>query len=81
MTTTLDAVLRAVIDGPVQVKDITPPRPNEVHCRVSASDVKDLGDLACRTLGAELIFMAADDRRRECGAAQAISQREGGAPA
>ena len=68
MTTTLDAVLRAVTDGPVQVRDITAPRPNEVHCRVAAPDVKDLGDLACRTLGAELILMAADDRRREAGA-------------
>ncbi len=68
MTPTLDAVLRAVTDGPVQMRDVTAPRPNEVHCRVSPSDVKDLGDLACRTLGAELIFMAADDRRREAGA-------------
>ncbi|HEX9770711.1 MAG TPA: NADH-quinone oxidoreductase subunit C [Kiloniellales bacterium] len=68
MTTTLDAVLRVVADGPVQVRDVTAPRPNEVHCRVAAPDVKDLGDIACRTLGAELIFMAADDRRREAGA-------------
>src|ERR1700694_4457320 len=68
MTTTLDAVLRAVTDGPVQVRDVTTPRPNEVHCRVPASDVKDLGEIACRNLGAELIFMAADDRRREAGA-------------
>jgi len=68
MTTTLEAVLRAVTDGPVQVRDVTAPRPNEVHCRVSAPDVKDLGDIACRNLGAELIFMAADDRRREAGA-------------
>jgi Ni,Fe-hydrogenase III large subunit/Ni,Fe-hydrogenase III component G len=66
--TTFDAVLRAVIDGPVQARDITAPRPNELHCRIPASDVKDLGDLACRTLGAELIFMAADDRRREAAA-------------
>jgi Ni,Fe-hydrogenase III large subunit/Ni,Fe-hydrogenase III component G len=68
MTPTLDAVLSAVTDGPVQVRDVTAPRPNEVHCRVLPSDVKDLGDIACRTLGAELIFMAADDRRREAGA-------------
>jgi Ni,Fe-hydrogenase III large subunit/Ni,Fe-hydrogenase III component G len=39
-----------------------------VHCRVSAADVKYLGDIACRTLGAELIFIAADDRRREARA-------------
>jgi Ni,Fe-hydrogenase III large subunit/Ni,Fe-hydrogenase III component G len=66
--TTLDAVLRAVTDGPVQVTEITALRPNEVHCRVPASDVKAFGDLAGRTLGAELIVMAADDRRREAGA-------------
>ncbi len=68
MTRTLDTVLRAVTEGPVQVRDVTAPRPNEVHCRVSAPDVKNLGDLACRTLSAELIVMAADDRRREAGA-------------
>jgi Ni,Fe-hydrogenase III large subunit/Ni,Fe-hydrogenase III component G len=68
VTRTLDTVLRAVAEGPVQVRDVTAPRPNEVHCRVSAPDVKGLGDLACRTLGAELIVMAADDRRREAGA-------------
>jgi Ni,Fe-hydrogenase III large subunit/Ni,Fe-hydrogenase III component G len=68
VTQTLDAVLSAVTEGPVQVRDVTAPRPNEVHCRVSAPDVKDLGDIACHTLGAELIFMAADDRRREAGA-------------
>jgi Ni,Fe-hydrogenase III large subunit/Ni,Fe-hydrogenase III component G len=68
VTTTLDAVLRAVSEGPVPVIDVTAPRPNELHCRVSAPDVKDLTDLALRNLGAELIFMAADDRRREAGA-------------
>ena len=46
----------------------TAPRPNELHCRVSAPEVIDLGDIASRNLGAELIFMAADDRRREAGA-------------
>jgi len=68
VTRTLDPVLAAVAEGPVPVTDVTAPRPNEVHCRVSAADVKYLGDVACRTLGAELIFMAADDRRREAGA-------------
>jgi Ni,Fe-hydrogenase III large subunit/Ni,Fe-hydrogenase III component G len=50
------------------VGNVTAPRGNEVHCRVSAADLKDLGEIACRTLGAELIVMAADDRRHEAGA-------------
>jgi Ni,Fe-hydrogenase III large subunit/Ni,Fe-hydrogenase III component G len=68
VATTLDAVLRALNDGPMPVRDMTTPRQNEVQCRISPSDVKDLGDIACRTLGAELIFMAADDRQREARA-------------
>jgi Ni,Fe-hydrogenase III large subunit/Ni,Fe-hydrogenase III component G len=61
--TTLDPILQAITESTLQVRDVSTPRPNEVHCRVSASDVKDLGDLVCRSLGAELIVMAADDRR------------------
>src|SRR5712692_11911861 len=66
--TSLEPVLRAITESAVQVSDVSAPRPNEVHCCVSAADVKALGDIACRSLGAELIFMAADDRRRETGA-------------
>jgi Ni,Fe-hydrogenase III large subunit/Ni,Fe-hydrogenase III component G len=68
MTMTLDAVRRLITDGPVPARAVTVPRPNEVHCRVSALHVKDFGEVARRTLGAELIFMAADDRRRKAGA-------------
>ena len=35
---------------------------------VPVHDVEDLGNLVCGTLGAELIFMGAEDRRREAGA-------------
>ena len=66
--TSLDSVLRALADSSVQVRDVSAPRTNEVHCRVSVSAIKDLGDLVCRSLSAELIFMAADDRRRESNA-------------
>ena len=68
MKRTLDAVLSAVTQSAVPVSDVTTPRPNEVHCRVLAQDLLYLGDIACRTLGAELIFMAADDRRQEADA-------------
>ena len=66
--TSLDPVLRALMESSVPVSDVNAPRPNEVHCDVSVSGVKALSDLTCRTLGAELIVMAADDRRREAGA-------------
>ncbi|MBI3490770.1 MAG: NADH-quinone oxidoreductase subunit C [Acidobacteria bacterium] len=68
MTTTIDAVRRAVAGRPLLVTSVTTPRANELHCRVSPPNVKDVGDLACRVLGADLILMAADDRRRESGA-------------
>jgi Ni,Fe-hydrogenase III large subunit/Ni,Fe-hydrogenase III component G len=66
--TTLDPILRALADGAVQVGDVTVPRPNEVHCSIPAHGVKDLGNLVCGTLEAELIFMGAEDRRREADA-------------
>jgi Ni,Fe-hydrogenase III large subunit/Ni,Fe-hydrogenase III component G len=68
MTMMLDTIRQLLADGPLPVQDITAPRPNEVHCRVSALDVNAFDAIACRTLGAELIAMAADDRRREAGA-------------
>jgi Ni,Fe-hydrogenase III large subunit/Ni,Fe-hydrogenase III component G len=68
MTMSVDAVRRLITDGPVPARAVTVPRPNEVHCRVSALNIKEFGEVARRTLGAELIFMAADDRRREAGA-------------
>lgn len=66
--TDLDPVLRALAEGSVQARDVSVPRANEVHCRILPHEVTDLGDIACRDLGAELIFVAADDRRREAGA-------------
>lgn len=66
--TNLDPILRALSAFPVELHELATPRPHEVHCRVAASDVRDVGDLACRDLGADLILMAADDRQREAGA-------------
>jgi Ni,Fe-hydrogenase III large subunit/Ni,Fe-hydrogenase III component G len=66
--TRLDPVLRALADSPVDVGAVTTRRANELHCRVSAADVKDVGAIVCRDLGGELILMAADDRRRAAGA-------------
>jgi Ni,Fe-hydrogenase III large subunit/Ni,Fe-hydrogenase III component G len=63
--TNLDSVVAAVRAGAIEATDITTYRTNEVHCLVSASDVARLFDLALRGLGADLILMAADDRRRQ----------------
>lgn len=66
--TGLDPVVRALTNGAVNVTDVSTPRANEVHCHVSSRDVRDLADIAFRRLGAELILMAADDRRSVSGA-------------
>ena len=68
MTPTIDAVLRALRDSQVPVREVAVSRSNEVRCRVSPSDIQGFGDLACRALGAELILMAGEDRRREADA-------------
>jgi len=65
--TNLDHILRALTNGAVDLSEITTPRANEVHCHVSSRDVIDLADVAFRGLGADLIMMAADDRRRASG--------------
>jgi Ni,Fe-hydrogenase III large subunit/Ni,Fe-hydrogenase III component G len=67
-TTGLDLAVRALAESPVDVRDVTTPRANEAHCRISPADVKGLGDIVCRDLGAELILMAGDDLRTEASA-------------
>jgi Ni,Fe-hydrogenase III large subunit/Ni,Fe-hydrogenase III component G len=64
----VESVVRAVAVSSAEVSDLVAVRSNEVHCTVAARRVKDLGDVACRDLGAELVLMLADDRRREAGA-------------
>ena len=63
-----DAVLRAIADTGTQVDDVSIPRPNELQIRVEPADVRRVSEAACRVLGTDLVFMAADDRRREFGA-------------
>lgn len=66
--TNLDSVLRALATRAFEARDVTTSRANEVHCHVGSQDVARLADLALRELGAQLILMAADDRRRESDA-------------
>jgi len=61
--TTLDFVLHALATGGVDPSDVSKPRPNELHCRVPSNQLKGLYQVASRVLGADLILMAADDRR------------------
>ncbi len=63
----IDRVQQALADRAGDVRDVSRRRGNEVHCLVSSAALKDIGTLACRDLGAELIMMAAEDRRRETG--------------
>ena len=63
-----ESVLRALTAGHVEVTGVSTPRPNELHCRVASSQIVHLCDILARGLGAELILMAADDRRSAAGA-------------
>jgi Ni,Fe-hydrogenase III large subunit/Ni,Fe-hydrogenase III component G len=63
--TNLEPVLRALNAGIADAANIATRRTNEVHCFVRPGDVARLFDLALRGLGAELILIAADDRRRQ----------------
>ncbi len=59
--TTIDPVRHAVTEaGGTRV---SVPRPNEVHCEVAAGGIGRLAEPAIARLGAELILMAAEDRR------------------
>lgn len=66
--TRLDPVLHALTNRAVGVTDVTTPRANEAHCLVSSRDITGLAGAALRELGADLILMAADDRRSVSGA-------------
>ncbi|MGE5246223.1 MAG: NADH-quinone oxidoreductase subunit C [Betaproteobacteria bacterium] len=63
-----DSVLGALTGGLVEVIEVATPRANEAHVRVEPRAVPGLAEIALRQLGAELILIAADDRRREAGA-------------
>jgi Ni,Fe-hydrogenase III large subunit/Ni,Fe-hydrogenase III component G len=65
---TLDPVLSALMSGGVEASDISTPRPNELHCVLPADQLSALYQAACGALGADLVLMAADDRRSVAGA-------------
>ena len=52
---------------PSRVTDVRAVRDNELHCSVRASAVPALAKLLRADFGAELIFMAAADRRADRG--------------
>ena len=60
--TRYEQVIRTV-SGVTGVSRTGTPRSNEVHCLVLASGITELARTAFRTLGADLVLMAADDRR------------------
>jgi Ni,Fe-hydrogenase III large subunit/Ni,Fe-hydrogenase III component G len=66
--TALDTVLRALANASIDVSDVRTPRANEVHVHISSRDLTGLAGVALRQLGAELILMAADDRRIDADA-------------
>jgi Ni,Fe-hydrogenase III large subunit/Ni,Fe-hydrogenase III component G len=66
--TALDTVLRTLANASIDVTDVTTPRAAELHVQVSSRDVMGFAATALRELGAELLLMAADDRRSTTGA-------------
>ena len=65
---TSESTARALLESSIAVSDLAAPRGNEVHCRVRPDAIVPLADFVCGELGAELILMAAEDRRRSSGA-------------
>jgi Ni,Fe-hydrogenase III large subunit/Ni,Fe-hydrogenase III component G len=64
----LSSIVAALNRASISVDEISTPRAREIHCRVAANDVRELADLLCGELAAEIILILADDRRREAGA-------------
>lgn len=62
--TRFDPVLRALTSKVGDITGVTAPRANEMHCLVSSRDIPKFAGVAIGELGADLILMAADDRRR-----------------
>ena len=65
---TFESVIAALTDAGMPVSDVSVRRPNELHCAVNAGDVLRLAELIRARFGAELVLMAAEDRRRASGA-------------
>jgi Ni,Fe-hydrogenase III large subunit/Ni,Fe-hydrogenase III component G len=66
--TDFDSILRALHGSGVDPTTVTTPRSNELHCHVAVRDIAALSDRILRELGAGLILMAGDDRRRQASA-------------
>jgi Ni,Fe-hydrogenase III large subunit/Ni,Fe-hydrogenase III component G len=64
----LDALVSAIADAGVPVTGCAIIRQNELHCLVDADHVMPLSELVCGRFGAQLILMAAEDRRSQTGA-------------
>jgi Ni,Fe-hydrogenase III large subunit/Ni,Fe-hydrogenase III component G len=60
-----DSVVAALEQADFPVTDISIRRPRELHCLVAPDDVMRLGEMVCTRLGAQLVLMAAEDRRRQ----------------
>jgi Ni,Fe-hydrogenase III large subunit/Ni,Fe-hydrogenase III component G len=67
MTTRLHELTRALAEppGPLRVTDVRVVRDNELHCAVRPAAVPALAGLLRTAFGAELVFMAAADRRAD----------------
>jgi Ni,Fe-hydrogenase III large subunit/Ni,Fe-hydrogenase III component G len=60
-------IVQVLAQRGVEVIDVGVPRENEVHCQVLLRDVRTVAEISLRELGADLILMAADDRRNRSG--------------
>jgi Ni,Fe-hydrogenase III large subunit/Ni,Fe-hydrogenase III component G len=63
--TAVDTIVRTLNERFADATGIVTPRANEVHCEIAADGINRLAEFVCRDLGAELIAIAADDRRQE----------------
>jgi len=65
---TFESVVAALTHAGVSASDVSVRRQNELHCVVGAADVLRFGELVRSRFGAELVLMAAEDRRARSGA-------------
>jgi Ni,Fe-hydrogenase III large subunit/Ni,Fe-hydrogenase III component G len=63
-----ESVVAALDQAGFQIPDLSVRRRNELHCRVDTADVMRLAELVSTDFGAQLVMMAADDRRTQTDA-------------
>lgn len=66
--TECESVAAALKEADFPVADISIRRGRELHCLVAPDDVMRLGEQVCSRFGAQLVLMAADDRRSQANA-------------